>query len=294
MARTVVFGKSGSGKSWYVGQRLGNILEPDDPDDEFERAVHMDLEDEEKGLSQKGDALLLTFECDKEDLRRQVVVDPDDPPDYIPEKELDDGPIIYLPKWVLYKNDYVRVVPNGLNDKEQVKLCEMLADAAMRAGDCHFSMDEAHRVANQGDMGQKMNNLITGGRKRGVEWAFITQRPQLIHKTLIAQANHGVFFKLTSGRDIKKADKLAESFDAEDVLPGLPDRVAIVENYSTGESVRIDTNDLERKYEHVAGDDGKADEQWAKGGEDFGNIEEAQEPSDDDDGDSEDSEDGSE
>lgn len=267
MARTVIFGKSGSGKSWYTGQRLAEILEPDDPDLEFERAVHLDLEDEEKGLSLEGDALLLTFEVDKEALRGQVLVDESDPPDFIPEKELRDGPIIALPKYVFYQNKYVRVVPDGLSDSEVVALAELMADAAMLAGDTHFSMDEAHRVAQQGKMKQRMEDLITGGRKREVEWAFISQRPQLLDKTIIAQADIGCFFQLTSERDVMKADSLAESFDAEDVLPGLPDRTVIIEDYSSGEVRKVDTNDLERAYPHVASDDGKANETWLKDGE---------------------------
>jgi len=269
MARTVIFGKSGSGKSWFTGQRIGEILEPEDEEEEFEYAIHVDLEDEEKGLSLAGDSLLSTFDCDKERLRDQVVVDPDDPPSYIPEEELADGPVIALPKWVVYKNKYVRAVPDGLNDEEEVVLSEMMADAAMLTGDCHFSMDEAHRVATTGKIGRRLDDLITGGRKRGVEWAFITQRPVNLHKTIIAQADIGCFMKLTSDRDKKKADNLAETFDAEEVLPSLPPRTVIVEDYQNGTSIRIDTEDLERKYPHVAGDDGKANDKWVAGGEEM-------------------------
>jgi len=274
MSRVVIFGKSGSGKSWYTGQKIAEILEPDDPEDEFGRAIHLDLEDEERGLSLKGDALLLTFDVDTDVLKGQIVVDQDDPPGFIPDEELKDGPIIALPKFVFYNNDYIRVVPDGLDDDEKSALVEMLADASMIAGDTHFSMDEAHRIANQGDMGPRLNEVITGGRKRGVEWAFITQRPVLIHKTIIAQADTGVFFKLTSDRDIKKADKLAESFDAEDTLPELPNRTAIVEDYDSGEAVQINTEELERKYPHVAGDDGKADGTWEDGGDPVGSKDE--------------------
>lgn len=281
MTRTVIFGKSGSGKSWFTGQRIAEILEPDDEDDEFEYAIHVDLEDEEQGLSKKGDALLKTFEVDKETLRDQVFLGgrgplswADDAPDFIPEKELDSGPVVAMPKWVIYKNKSVRVVPDGLNNDEEVVLSEMMADAAMLAGDCHYSMDEAHRIASLHNNQQYLRDLITGGRKRGVEWAFITQRPALIDKTVIAQADTGVFFKLSSDRDVKKAESLAESFDAEEVLPKLPNRTAIVEDYDTGESHKIDTESLERKYEHVAGDDGKADGKWEEGGEAFGSVDE--------------------
>lgn len=269
MARVVIFGKSGSGKSWYTGKKLADILEPDDEDDEFEYAVHLDLEDEERGLSLSDDPLLATFEVDKEDLRDQVVVDPDDPPSYIPEDELKDGPLMALPKWVFYKNKYVRAVPDGLNDDEQTVLVEMMCDAAMMTGDCHLSLDEAHRVLTTGNVKQRLEDVITGGRKRGVEWAIITQRPQAIHKQAIAQADIGVFFKLTSERDVMKADKLAESFDADETLPGLDNRTAIIENYEDGSARMVDTNTLERDYPHIAGDDGKANDKWVADGEEM-------------------------
>jgi len=273
VARTVIFGKSGSGKSWFTGQRIEAILEPDDPEDEFEYAIHYDLEDEERGLSIEENPLLATFECDKDLLRKQIVVDPDDAPDFIPEEELADGPVIALPKWVVYKNKYVRVVPDGLTRDEEIVLSEMLADAALMTGDCHFSMDEAHRIATLSNVRERLETVITGGRKRGVEWAFITQRPQAIHKQIIAQADIGCFMLLTSERDVTKADSLAEGFDAEETLPSLPERVVLVEDYSDGSVRRIDTEELERERPHLAGDDGKANDKWVEGGEEISSSE---------------------
>lgn len=273
MARVFVIGKSGSGKSWFTGKKIADILEPEDPEDEFEYAIHIDLEDEERGLSLAEDPLLKTLNVDKELLRGQVVVqDPEDPPEYIPAKALQDGPAIWTVEWAFYKNKYIRVVPDGLSAEEEAILTEIMADAAMKAGDTHFSMDEAHRIASQAGLGDRMEDLITGGRKRGVEWCFITQRPQAIHKQVIAQTDIGVFFKLTSDRDVKKADRLAENFDGEETLPSLEPREAIVEDYDDGTARRIDTNDLERAYPHVAGDDGKANDKWLADGREIESV----------------------
>jgi hypothetical protein len=271
MARVAILGQSGSGKSWFTGQKIGEILDPDDDDaDQFEYAVHCDLEDEEQGLSLAEDPLLKTFECDKHLLRQLVVVNPENPPSYIPDEELADGPAMALPKWVLYRNKYVRVVPDGLDDAEQVILVEMMADAALKTGDCHFSLDEAHLVASTHKIGDKLSRLVTGGRKRGVEWVFISQRPAKLHEDILAQTNITVYFQLTSDRDLKKANDSAETFDAEAVLPNLGPRKAIVENHSAGQHVEIDTNDLERRYPHIAGDDGKSDAKWASGSDSDG------------------------
>lgn len=261
MSRVLILGGSGSGKSWYAGQKLESIL-TEDGEEAFEHAVHVDLEDEEKGLSLKDDPLFLTAEIDQDRLREVLVVDEREPPEYIPEAELSDGPVVALPKWLLYKNGYVRFVPDGLTQEEMVVLSEMCADAAMTAEDCHFSMDESHLVANNSQMGQRLNRLVTGGRKRGVEWVFITQRPQAINKQIPAQANLVIYFRLSSDRDKKKAAAMADAFDGEEELPKLGKREAIVEDQETGEWWKIDTNDLDRNYPHIAGDDGKADEKW--------------------------------
>lgn len=262
MARVVVLGRSGSGKSYFAGKKLIDILDRDG-EDAFERAIHIDLEDEERGLSLKEDPLLLTYEVDKRDIRSAVVYpNRHEVPDYIPDKELEDGLTVLAPKWVFYKNKYIRVVPDGLTTEEMRYLVEVLADAAMKAGDTHFSMDEAHLVADQHDMGDKLMRLVTGGRKRGIEWLFITQRPQRLHEDVLSQTNYTVYFQLTSNRDVKKAADSAEAFDAKEVLPGLGQRKAIVENFDTGEATVIDTDGLDRKYPHKSGDDGRADEAW--------------------------------
>ena len=271
MSRVLILGGSGSGKSWYAGQKLESIL-TEDGEEAFEHAAHVDLEDEEKGLSLEGDPLFLTAEIDQERLREVVVVDTHNPPEYIPEAELKDGPSVNLPKWLLYKNGYVRYVPDGLTEEEMVVLSEMVADAAMTAEDCHFSMDESHLVADNSKMGTKLNRLVTGGRKRGVEWVFITQRPQAINKQIPAQANLIIYFRLSSDRDKKKAASMADAFDGEEKLPELGKREAIIEDQEEGVWWKIDTNELDRDYPHIAGDDGKADEKWkAESPSDVGN-----------------------
>lgn len=295
MARVNILGRSGQGKSWYAGKALEDILtdgdgsgravgcgcsDPEcdhtkgdddfiprietgegapnfDADEDFEYAVHIDIEDEERGFSDPENPVMLTFEVTSE--RLQSFVKFPDPPSYIPEEELKDGPEVLVPMWVLYKYKYVRVVPDGLTDEEKSKLVEMMADAAMKVGDCHFSLDEAHLVARKHSMGEKLMRLVTGGRKRGVEWLFITQRPQRLHEDILSQSDYTVYFNLRD-RDRDKAAEKAEGIpDAEEKIDALEQREAIIEDFDTGEWTQFSTNDLERSIEHVSGDDGKAD-----------------------------------
>lgn len=226
-------------------------------EDAFDYAVHIDVEDEERGFSNTENPLLLTYHATKENIRRAVKF-AEDPPDYIPERELEDGPVVYLPSWVLYKNRYIRVVPEGLTDDELKVLVEMLADAAMKAGDCHFSLDEAHLVAKTHNIGDKLMRLATGGRKRGVEWLFITQRPQKMHEDLLSQSDYTIYFELRDRDRDKAAEKSEAVPNAEERLESLGKRNAIIEDFDNGEWVQFSTEDLDRSIPHVSGDDGKA------------------------------------
>lgn len=286
MARVMVLGRSGSGKSWFAGKILADILEGDadfdgeNPPDEaeaavndatsedsrgFEYAAHLDLEDEERGLSQADDPLLLTFEVDSETLASVVSYKTErDAPDYIPERELEgDGPFhLPLVKWVLYRNRYVRFVPEGLSKDEMVLLVEFIADAAMQAGSTHFSLDEAHLVAQKHNIGDKLMRLATGGRKRGVEWLFITQRPQKIHEDILSQTDYTIYFNLRD-RDLEKAADKAEAIpDAEGEIGALGKREAIIEDFDAGTYEQFSTDGMERAYPHAAGDDGVANPHW--------------------------------
>jgi hypothetical protein len=228
MARITVLGQSGTGKSWYSGWLIENVLP------EFEHAIHLDYEDEEKGMSLSEDPLYVTLFVD---------VDLLDSLDF---------------ESVVGRNKRVRAVPDGLTKDEIGDLAEGLAEAALELGDCYFSLDEAHNICESHSIDPRMERLITGGRKYGVEWQAVTQRPQKLHEDVLSQSNISVYFSVSKDRDLKK---IGNSSDVDaDRISGLDKRQAIIENHDTGEVKAIDTNNLSRKYPHVAGDDGKADE----------------------------------
>ena len=228
MARITILGASGTGKSWYAGWMIENTVP------EFDRAVHLDYEDEEQGMSLSEDPLLRTLFVDEELL----------------------GGLDF--EQVLEKNRRIRVVPDGLTKNEIQALAEKLAAASLELGDCFFSWDEAHNVTPNRDIGDRMERLATGGRKYGVEWLAITQRPQKLHEDVLSQSNVSIYFGLSKDRDLKKIDG-SSSVDI-DRIQNLEKRQAIIERHDNGEIREIDTNDVDRKYPHVAGDDGKAED----------------------------------
>lgn len=236
MARIVVLGRSGSGKSYYSGF----LLEQSVP--EFKYAVHFDREDEEKGLS----------DANHDPLYRTLYVDPER------YQSLN-----FLK--VLYRHRKIRVVPEGLTTDEERDLFGLLCQAAMTLcqeadpdGTCFMSVDEAHTLIPNAGMDDRVERLITGGRKHGVEFLAISQRPQLLHKTAISQADRRVYFAITESNDINKVDK-ASTFDAKR-LKNLPKRKCIVENKDSGEWTEVETDGIGRERPHYSGDDGIVDE----------------------------------
>lgn len=236
MARVVVLGRSGTGKSWYVGTLLEQVVP------NFDHAIHFDLEDEETGLS----------DADHDPLYKTL---------YVTKERFDRG--INLLR-IVHRVGAVRVVPEGLTKAEYRELYGRCAAAAMALGkelerSCFVSCDEAHNVVpNGGDPDERVERMITGGRKHHVECLHISQRPQLLHKTCISQAEKRVYFQIIEENDINKLQNMT-SFDANQ-LEHLGERRCIVENKNSGESKQVDTNEMTRIRPHHASDDGIVDE----------------------------------
>lgn len=256
MARIIVLGASGTGKSYYAGKLLEEIVP------EFDLAIHFDLEDEEMGLS----------DADRDPIYQSLYVDVDD------AIRLD---------WlkVVANHRKIRVIPFDMTKAEMQQLYAHLCDCVMSIckdgypdWTAFVSCDEAHNLVTQAAFDDRVERMITGGRKHGVECLHISQRPQLLHTTVISQADRRIYFSIGGENDIKKIEKVS-SFDAGQVLDQLPDRVCVVENKSTGDWIvlvtdpaaeqhvtadilvdNLDVDETEREHRHYSGDDGIADD----------------------------------
>ena len=236
MARIVNLGRSGTGKSYYTGY----LLEQTVP--QFDVAVHFDIEDEEKGLSDPDhDPLYKTLYVDKA-LAQRI-------------------------NWIkaLYNHRKIRVVPEGLTTDEQRELYAAICKAVMRlckdaapSLSAFVSCDEAHNVLKQAAFPEPCERLITGGRKHEVECLHISQRPQLLHTTVISQSDRRIYFAISDSNDLAKIDKQA-SFPASK-LKDLPKRVCIVENKDSGDFERVETDGIGRQRPHYSKDDGIVDD----------------------------------
>jgi len=254
MARVTVIGRSGTGKSYYAG----GLLESTVP--QFDAAVHFDVEDEERGLSQPDNPLYGTLSVDRERAQR-----------------------VDWPK-LIYRRSTVRVVPQSLTTEEMRELYAIICESIMALcerdllDNAFVSCDEAHNIITQANFPTPVERMITGGRKHGVECLHITQRPQFLHTTVISQADLRVYFGVSDSNDIRKIDQMS-TFSAS-LLEEIPTRTALLENKNTGEfkliitdpdrqsaipsnitqQLEIETIDDVRKRPHVSGDDGIVDE----------------------------------
>lgn len=239
MARLVVLGTSGSGKSWYAGA----VLEQSVPS--FDYAIHFDPEDEEVALSAPERA------TGYPPLYHRLPID---------ERRYQTLNLLN----VVHRNKRVRIVPSGLTADERRDLYGRVCAVAMKlakdmnAGDVLVSCDEAHNVVGEGSLDERVERAITGGRKHGCETVHVSQRPQLIHKTLLSQTDKCIYFRLGDDNDLGKID--AQSEVPGDEIRRLGKRECIVENRDSGEWTRVDTEtDVTRKRPHFSGDDGKLD-----------------------------------
>jgi hypothetical protein len=226
---------------------FGWFLESVIPD--FDYAFHVDLEDEEKGLSEPPDALLKTFYCDPEFAKTTVTID---------------GREVILPVAVWLRNRKVRMVPDGLTPEEVYEVFAAVSEAAMEVGkqgaSAHLSSDEAHNLIPDigDDLDQRIERMLSGGRKKGIEWSFCTQRPAKLHAMAFTQMNYGIFFHLPKDADRMKVNG-SVGFDAYHMLEDMGERECYIENADTSDLQHLHTEDLERETPHYAKDDGIAD-----------------------------------
>ena len=232
MARITVLGRSGTGKSYY-------LLEQSCPS--FNLTVHYDVEDEEPGLSDSNhNPLYQTLTVDAKTANKI--------------------------SWgrCLLNHPRLRVVPDDLTQDEQrvlyAEICRQAFRICKRRKNISglVSCDEAHNVLTQHDFPTPCERLITGGRKHGLECLHISQRPQLLHSTVISQADKRVYFAISDSNDLKKIDKTS-NFPASK-LKALPKRTCIVENKDSGEWIEVETDGVGRERPHYSGDDGVLDQ----------------------------------
>jgi DNA helicase HerA-like ATPase len=239
MVRSVTYGGSGKGKSWY----LQYLIENSTP--EFDHAVIFDVEGEFTGMT--SDGFYKSLYVDKEILQKFSE------PHYVA---------------LVKRNKYVRIEPDGLTRTEQRELFATIARAVVdednqwgfKDENCFVAIDEMHLIAPQGakkdETYEAISRLATGGRKYGIEWCGSTQRVAKLDKDVVSQVDYGITFGV---RDTD-LDRVADLMGVDkDTIEGLPKRRCVIKNFDTGDHNVIDTNTLSMEHPHIAKDASRAD-----------------------------------
>jgi len=256
MARLLVLGQSGAGKSWALGALIERVLDsehPEHPDETFDFAVHFDPEDEEQGLSgQDNRPLLGTYPVDVQKARET--------------------------NWqmLIAKRKRLRVVPDMSADNMR-QLFGTICQAAFRLckdhlpeKTCLLSCDESGQIVTQHGAHDAALTIQTRGRKYGVETIHSAQRPQQLHTTLLSQTDRRLYFRIKDSNALRQIDKQAgfnvgrvpvdsDRIGPRDGLADLPDRTVVLENVDSGDIAVESTEDWTRVRNHYSGDDGTLD-----------------------------------
>ena len=101
-------------------------------------------------------------------------------------------------------------------------------------------MDEAHQFLPAGEetaASHDLLTLVTQGRQPGISLAFITQRPNKLHETAIAQADLVLSHRLTSKPDLDALSQIMQTYLLDDIRKSITDLPK-----SKGSAVILDDN----------------------------------------------------
>lgn len=90
--------------------------------------------------------------------------------------------------------------------KKPQEIAEFLAPNLMKRGNCMLAFEELGGTFPKSsirlmDLCESMGEIITRGRKQGVGFLGIAQRPQHLHTEFLAQANHIISYEVSSKHD---------------------------------------------------------------------------------------------
>jgi DNA helicase HerA-like ATPase len=87
-------------------------------------------------------------------------------------------------------------------------------------------MDEAHNFVPEGSetaATKDMITLVTQGRQPGISTVFITQRPNKLHETVIAQSDFVIAHRLTAKPDLDALAQIMQTYFLEDIRRSITD-----------------------------------------------------------------------
>jgi len=245
MTRTLIAAQSGWGKSYLAQQDTETNLS------NVDYLVVLDYKDEYRGLVKTGFCQWAAITDAELGLSRSSL-----------SEFIEDNPQI--------------VVSRAVNPEQWREFCaEVAAVVQTLPGTALVMIDESHFVAPQREgYPRPIRELATTGRGNGVSSTWITQRPQELDETPIAQSEARFLGGFTSDRDLSKIagvvpynievhNPTISSIDGEFERPVSREKDADgtltgsewIYSTSDGTVTRVDTADLEMEAQHYGGRD---------------------------------------
>lgn len=159
----------------------------------------------------------------------------------------EDGQIVYgfnafaeAVKRVESLNEYTIIFRFGHEEKNQEAIFEEICRIVFYLGDTFFVVEEIHLHSSSHTMNHWLLKIATVGSHQGIGYLVTTQRPSLIHKTILTQCDHIFIGSLIDENDISYVRGFCQDYSKK--LVSFPARRFIW--WSHGQVKELDTNSV--------------------------------------------------
>lgn len=135
-------------------------------------------------------------------------------------------------------NEYTLIFRFGHEERDHEKIFEEICRLVFYLGDTFFVVEEIHLHSTSHSINHWLLRIATMGSHQGIGYLLTTQRPSLIHKTLLTQCDHIFIGSLIDESDISYVKGFCQ--DQAKSLFNYPARKFIY--WTHGEIRLVDTN----------------------------------------------------
>lgn len=137
-------------------------------------------------------------------------------------------------------SEYTIVFRFAHEEKNQDQIFEEICRIIFYLGDTFFVIEEIHLYTSAHTLNPWLLKIATMGSHQGIGYLLTTQRPSLIHKTLLTQCDHIFIGSLIDPNDIRYVSEFCQEFSKK--LAQYPPRRFIWWSHSHVQE--LDTNNL--------------------------------------------------
>lgn len=137
-------------------------------------------------------------------------------------------------------NEYTLIFRFNHEDQNQAEIFEQICRIVFYLGDTFLVVEEIHLHSSTHSINHWLLRIATMGSHQGIGYLFTTQRPSLLHKTLLTQSDHIFIGSLIDENDVRYVSGFARDYSK--MLTTFPPRKFIY--WTHGQVSLVDTNNL--------------------------------------------------